>query len=154
MTSNKKRIAIGADHRGYQLKEFLKQKVTIPGTLIDWVDVGAFDDQRSDYPEFAIAVAKAMQEQKADQGLLICGTGVGMAVAANRFHGIYAALVWNKTIARMAKEDDHTNVLVLPSDFISADEALAMVHAWVTAQPKEGRYEKRIAMIDAIDGKK
>lgn len=153
MTLNKLKIAIGADHRGYQLKEYLQQHVTRPGTTIEWLDVGAYNDERSDYPEFAIAAAKAMLENKADVAILICGTGVGMAVAANRFHGVYAALVWNTEIARLAKEDDHANVLVLPSDFVASKDAVAMVHAWLTAEYKQGRYEKRIAMIDAIKTK-
>lgn len=154
MTLNKKRIVIGADHRGYQLKERLKELLSVPRLSIEWVDVGAFDEQRSDYPEFAISAAKTLRKNKADVGVLICGTGIGMAVAANRFAGIYAALVWNVATARLAKEDDHANVLVLPSDFIDAQQAVKMVEAWLMAQCKKGRYEERVAMIDAIDGKK
>jgi ribose 5-phosphate isomerase B len=84
----------------------------------------------------------------AQQGILLCGTGVGMAITANRFPGVYAGLVWNEEIARLAKEDDKVNILVLPADFVSLDQLVAMVKAWQTAQFNEGRYAKRIAMID------
>ena len=79
---------------------------------------------------------------------MLCATGVGMAIAANRFPNIYAGLAWNEEIARLSKEDDNVNVLVLPSDFVSNEQMIAMTRAWLSAQFNEGRYAKRIAMID------
>jgi len=143
-------IAIGADHRGFSMKEFLKKECIVSGYAIIWQDVGAHSDERSDYPLFAMRAVGHMKQKKADCSVLLCGTGVGMAIAANRFKGIYAALVWNIDVARQAKEDDNANVLVLPSDYIDNEKARAMVVAWLEAEFKYQRYEKRIAMIDAI----
>ena len=82
---------------------------------------------------------------------LLCGSGVGIAIAANRFPGIYAALVWNETTAHLSKEHDNANVLVLPANFISSHEAIQMLHAWLGATFLGGRYEKRLMMIEALD---
>lgn len=138
------KIVIGTDHKGFLAKEFLKQQLSD----IEWLDVGTFDEERTDYPIFAKKVAQAILDGQAQQGVLLCGTGVGMAIAANRFSGIYAGLVWNEEIARLAKEDDNVNVLVLPADFLSNEQMDAMVRAWLSAQFNEGRYAERIAMID------
>lgn len=143
-------IVIGTDHRGFAMKEWLKKNLHVSATEISWLDVGTFDDQRTDYPLYATLAAQAIQEKKADVGILLCGTGVGMAIVANRFAGIYAALVWNKEIARASKEDDNANILVLPSDFVSNEQALEMIQAWLHASFKKGRYQYRIDMIDAI----
>lgn len=142
-------IALGADHRGFALKEFLKQQ-KITQEIVTWLDCGAQNDERSDYPLFALEVAKAIQAKKASCGILLCGTGVGMAIAANRFSGIYAGVAWNQEIARKGKEDDNINVLVIPADFIQQHDVLAIVQAWLGASFKEGRYAQRLAMIDAI----
>lgn len=137
-------IAIGADHHGFRGKEYIQQHITD----VDWLDIGTFDEKRTDYPIFAKKVCTALRNGQVEQGVLLCGTGVGMAIAANRFAGIYAGLAWNKEIARLAKEDDNVNVLVIPSDFVSHDQMIAMINAWRLATFNEGRYAKRIAMID------
>jgi len=138
------KIAIGADHRGFAHKEFIKQALAD----VEWVDVGAYNDERSDYPLFARKVVQAMQDKKADCGVLLCGTGVGMAVAANRYNQMYAALVWNKEIARQSKSHDNANILVLPSDYVSPDQAVAMIRAWLETEFLAGRYAERVNMID------
>ncbi|KKT01370.1 MAG: Ribose 5-phosphate isomerase B [candidate division TM6 bacterium GW2011_GWF2_43_17] len=135
-------IALGADHRGYAHKEFLRQ---LPYSFID---CGAFSDERSDYPVFARAVCAAILEKRVDGGVLFCGSGAGMAIAANRLPGIYAAVAWNDALARMIREDDWCNVLVIPADFVSLDELGAIFQAWYEAIPKGGRYYERIQMID------
>ena len=138
------KIAIGADHRGFAHKEYIKQALAD----IEWVDVGAYNDERSDYPVFARKAVQAMQAKRVDCGILLCGTGVGMAVAANRHNKIYAALVWNKEIARQSKSHDNANVLVLPSDYVSPDQAVAMISVWLATEFLAGRYAERINMID------
>jgi ribose 5-phosphate isomerase B len=142
-------IAIGADHRGFEYKTYIKQQVG-KDTSITWIDVGAHDDARSDYPIFARAVVQAMQDKKADSGILLCGSGVGMAILANRFAHMFAGVAWNEEIARMSKEDDNTNILVLPADFITIEQSVRIVNAWLRAQFKGGRYQKRIDMINAV----
>ena len=119
-------IVIGADHRGYEHKEYIKKQLSNEKKAIEWLDVGAFDMERSDYPVFAKAVAKAMLDGKAQLGILICGSGVGMAVVANRYPKIYAALVWNEAVARVSREHDNINVLVVPSDFVSAEQSIPL----------------------------
>ncbi len=142
------KIAIGADHRGYAHKQFLLQHAMIADMPIEWIDVGAHDQERSDYPEFAKLVAEKVSAGEVDRGILICGSGIGMAVAANRFSGVYAAIVWNEQVAKISREDDYSNVLVVPSDFVNKEQSLAMVDAWLHATFRGGRYKQRIDMID------
>ncbi len=143
-------IVIGADHRGYEHKEYIKKQLSNEKKAIEWLDVGAFDMERSDYPVFAKAVAKAILDGKAQLGILICGSGVGMAVVANRYPKIYAALVWNEAVARVSREHDNINVLVIPSDFVSAEQSVAMIKAWLEAEFLGGRYQERLDMVDAF----
>jgi len=105
-------IAIGADHRGYALKSAIMRSMSD----VTWVDVGCQSKERCDYPLFAQAVAKQVQDKTVDAGILLCGSGIGMSIAANRFKNIYAALVWNVEVARLSKEHDNANVLILPAD--------------------------------------
>lgn len=148
------KIAIGTDHRGYDQKEFLKRTLYIPDTSIEWLDCGTFSKERTDYPVYAQKVCVAIQKKEADYGILLCGSGVGMSIAANRFFGIYAALVWNDTVAQLAKEDDNANVLVIPSDFMDEHMLSKSVIAWLLATFKEGRYQQRISIINSFDGVK
>jgi len=146
------KIAIGADHRGFLFKEMLKKNKHIANCAIEWIDFGASTNEPSDYPVFVAPVCKALQAQQVQKGILICGSGVGMSIAANRFAGIYAALVWNEDVARVSCQDDNANVLVLPADFISADRVVAIIAAWLCAQFKKGKYQHRLAMVDAFGG--
>ncbi len=139
-------IAIGADHRGFAYKEFIKKQFA----AITWHDVGTYSADRTDYPIFSKALCDLISQGKAQAGILICGSGVGMAIAANRYSAIYAGVAWNEAVARVAKEDDNINVLVIPSDFITQEMAVACINAWMAASFKKGRYQERISMIDAI----
>lgn len=142
------KVAIGADHRGFQMKSFLMQVKDINGKKIDWVDVGSFDSERSDYPIFAKAVAKLVQKKEVEIGVLICGSGIGVAIAANRFKGIYAGVCLNKEIAKDAKEHDNINILVLPANYISNEQATEILEAFLNAKFKEGRHAERLQMLD------
>ncbi len=141
--SEKVRIAIGADHRGFVLKEFLKQHVHY-----QWIDVGTTHVEKTDYPIFAQAVVSQITQGKADYGILLCGSGAGMVIAANRTPGIRAAVAWNVDVARAIKADDNCTILVLPADYISSEVALELVHAWMSTQFKAGYYQERLSMID------
>lgn len=146
------RIAIGADHRGFSGKEYIKQNVVvIKSDQITWLDVGTFQADRVDYPIFARQVCEAIRGGQADCGVLLCGTGIGMAIVANRFSKIYAGVAWNREIAGASKRDDNCNVLVLPSDFVLREEASEIVRTWLGATFQGGRYQQRIAMIDSLD---
>ncbi len=153
-------IAIGADHRGFAHKEYLKKMIAPVGMTITWLDVGAFNADRSDYPLFAHAACQELLAGRAHRAILICGSGEGMAIAANRFKGIYAALAWNEEVARVSREDDNTNVLALPSDFVTHEQAVAIVRAWLSAEfqgdpadaktVRDARYQERIKLLDEL----
>ena len=142
-------IALGADHRGYEIKEFLKQQLTHHHEkAIEWIDVGCFSADYCDYPVFAHAVAQKMLKDEVPQAILICGSGIGMAITVNRYAGLYAGVVWNEKIARLSKEHDNVNILVLPSDYIELTESVALVTAWLNADFLGGKYQRRLTMID------
>lgn len=148
------KIAIGSDHRGYTHKAVIQQGVTLETKRIEWIDVGCFSAERTDYPPFAYDVVQAMKTNKADMGILLCGSGVGMAIAANRFDKIYAAIVWDTQTAARAKEEDNANILSLPADYITPEQAIEMVIVWLNAEFLGNRYQKRITMIDTWGGLK
>jgi ribose 5-phosphate isomerase B len=138
------KIGIGADHRGFLLKEFIKQHMP----AIEWVDVGTDSQKRTDYPIFADKVVDLMRKHAVDYGILICASGGGMAIAANRHKNIYAVVGWNKEVACQSKQEDNANILVLASDFITHIEVVSVVKEWIAQEFKGGRYAERIAMID------
>ncbi len=141
-------IAIGADHRGYAQKKLVLEQFSNPSYSL--IDVGVDSGERTDFPLYTDKVVNAIKQKEAELGILLCGSGIGMAIAANRHHGIYAGVVWNEAIARKAKEHNNVNVLVLPSDYITDEQVLPIVYAWLDASFNGGRYAERIAMIDNI----
>lgn len=141
-------VALGTDHRGFELKEFIRKHTTIAQHAITWLDHGCHTSERCDYPPFAQAVCKSILAKKADLGIVICGSGIGVTIAANRFARIYAGVAWQPTIARLAREDDNCNVLALPADFIDQHITIEIISAWLAATFKGGRYADRLASID------
>ena len=140
------KIAIGADHRGFLLKEFLMKQSR---EFVRWIDCGAFTEENSNYPVFAHAVCNKILQGEADYGILLCGTGAGMAMAANRKPGIYAAVAWEGIIARRVRQEDFCNVLVLPADYLDEERVVDVVSEWRCAHLKNSeRYALRRAMID------
>ncbi|MBT4856463.1 RpiB/LacA/LacB family sugar-phosphate isomerase [bacterium] len=137
------KVGIGVDHRGYALKNLLMQEKSI-----EWLDFGTDSSDRTDYPLFVPPVVDALDAGEIDYGVLICGTGIGMSIVANRYKKVYAALAWNKEVAVLSKEDDNSNILILPADFITEDQAREMLSAWLQAKFKGGRYEERLALFD------
>ena len=138
------KIAIGADHRGFLHKEYIKKQMQD----IDWIDVGTHNQDRTDYPLFSDKVVNLMHKDGVEHGILLCGTGGGMAIAANRHKNIYAVVAWNAEVARRCKQEDNANVLVFPCDFISYEDAIFMTNEWIAQTFKGDRYAQRIAMID------
>ena len=142
------KIAVGADHRGYAQKQLvLEQFADSPYTLID---VGTDSDERTDFPIYTDKVVQLIKEKEVQIGILLCGSGIGMAIAANRYCDIYAGVVWNETIAQKAKEHNNVNLIVLPSDYITDKEVMPIINAWLDATFIGGRYAERLAMIDKI----
>ncbi len=138
------KIAIGADHRGFLHKEFIKKHMP----TIEWIDVGTDSDERTDYPIFSDKVVALIFTYEVTCGVLICGSGAGMAIAANRHKDMYAAVAWNCDVARQCKQEDNANILVFPSDYVSCDDAVMMIKEWLAQEFKGGRYAERLKMID------
>jgi ribose 5-phosphate isomerase B len=146
-------IFIGADHAGFELKTKLREHLAHTGHEV--VDVGAKTlDQDDDYPRYAYAMAtKILGANDDDRGILICGSGQGMSMAANRVNGVRAALAWSEDSARSARADDNANVLVLPSRFLSDEEALAAVEAYLETEFKDDpKYQRRLDELEQLYG--
>jgi ribose 5-phosphate isomerase B len=139
------KIVIGADHHGFLHKEFIKNYFA----QYEWFDVGTNDQQRTDYPLYSDAAVALLLSGQVDCGILLCGSGGGMAIAANRHTNIYAVVVWNETVAQRCALEDNANVLVIPADFVSGEQAVAMIAVWLATEFKGGRYADRLAMIDS-----
>lgn len=139
-------IPIGADHAGFALKGRLKEELAALGYSPD--DVGAMSAESSDYAGFAHAVAHRVEKGSAARGILICGTGLGMAYAANRHPGVRAAVTWSEEIAALSREHNDSNILVLPSRFLEEEDAVAILKTWLTTPFAGGRHSRRIAQIE------
>lgn len=138
-------IAIGADHAGFQLKDALVDELKSMG--FDVIDMGTNSDASVDYPDYGYAVAKAVMNGKADRGVLVCGTGVGMSIAANRHRGIRAALCTHGVMARLAREHNDANVLVLGARIIGTEVARECVRQFLSVQYAGGRHDARVAKL-------
>ncbi|HSX00956.1 MAG TPA: RpiB/LacA/LacB family sugar-phosphate isomerase [Candidatus Saccharimonas sp.] len=148
------RIFLGADHAGYELKNQLREHLQHGGH--EPVDLGAKTLQDDDdYPRYAYSVASRLlgEEDGTALGVLVCGSGQGMSMAANRVNGVRAALAWDAASARAAREDDNANVLVLPARFVDAKQAVAMVDAWLDATFKaDPKYQRRLDELEQLYG--
>jgi ribose 5-phosphate isomerase B len=146
-------IYLGADHAGFELKNQISEHLVHRGIQV--YDCGAKTlDQDDDYPRYAYYVAsKILGGADDDRGILVCGSGQGMSMAANRVNGVRAALAWDEATARSAVEDDDANVLVLPSRHLDAATALGMVDAWLDADFKlDPKYRRRLDELEELYG--
>ena len=139
------KIAIGADHAGYKLKEELKP--LIKQLNCELKDFGTYSEERADYPDFAHPVALAVESKDFDFGIVICGSGNGVNMAANKHQGIRSALCWSVEIAKLARQHNDANVLALPARFISLAEAQEMVKTFITTAFEGGRHAERVNKI-------
>lgn len=143
-------IAIGADHAGFPLKEIVIQAVKNTGHTV--LDLGAFNIKPSDYPDFALAVGRAVQEGRADRGIILCGSGVGAAIAANKLHGIRAGLCHDNYSAHQCVEHDNANILCLGPRIIGSALMTEIVTTFLHAQfTSEERHLRRLAKIAAME---
>src|SRR5579864_7620393 len=143
------KIAVGADHAGYELKNKIKEHLQQSG--IEVRDEGTNSGESVDYPDFARLVGQDVHEGRADLGILVCGSGIGMAIAANKVGGVRAANVSTEYEAQMCREHNNANVLALGARIIGADEAFRIVDKWLTTQFAGGRHERRVEKIMAIE---
>jgi ribose 5-phosphate isomerase B len=139
------KIAIGCDHAGYKLKEYLLKYLIDKNIVIK--DFGTYSEERADYPDFGHAVAIAVENKEFDLGILICGSGNGINITANKHQGIRAALCWNGELAALARQHNDANVLSLPARFITEEIALKCVDAFLTSEFEGGRHADRINKI-------
>ena len=143
-------IPIGADHAGFQLKDRLVEELRKLG--YEPLDLGTHGPESVDYPDFAHQVASRVEHHAAARGVLLCGTGLGMSYAANRHAGVRAAVAWTPEVARLAREHNDANVLVLPARFLSEDEGVEILRAWLTTDFAGGRHSRRVAKIEQEQG--
>lgn len=142
-------IAVGCDHGGYKLKEEIKKY--LDEIDVEYKDVGSFNEERTDYPIYAKEVAKSVSTGKSEKGILICRSGHGMAIVANKFKKVRAASITNEDDAKFAKADDNINIITLGADCLETDEAIRIVRTWIATEFKGGRYQERIDMIQEIE---
>jgi ribose 5-phosphate isomerase B len=143
------KLAVGSDHAGFDLKEHIKKYFSI--LQIPVVDVGTSSTASVDYPDYAERVARELLEGKAERGILVCGTGIGVSIVANKFSGLRAALAWNVEIARLSRLHNDANILCLPGRFIDSNLALDIVKAWLETPFEGGRHQSRINKISAFE---
>lgn len=140
------KIALGADHGGFQLKEQVKEHLIGKGYEI--LDLGCNSTDSVDYPEYGRAVGEAVVEKKADYGIVICGTGIGISIAANKVKGVRAALCTNTTMARLTREHNDANVLAFGARIVGDVLALEMVDIFLNTDFEGERHEKRVNKIE------
>ena len=142
-------IALGSDHGGFELKESLKE--LLKGRGVDVADCGTDNGNSVDYPDFGEKVARKVSSGEVEKGILICGTGIGMSIVANKYPGVRAALVTDPFMAQMAKEHNNANILVLGGRVLDTDSARKMVSIWLDATFEGGRHQGRLDKITALE---
>jgi len=145
------KIALGSDHAGYELKEDLR--AYLAELKIEALDLGTFSEDSADYPDVAVKVAEKVARGEVERGLLICGTGIGMSIVANRFAGVRAALCHDLYTARISREHNNANILALGGRLIGKGLAREILKVWLESEFQGGRHERRIRKIAALEGK-
>lgn len=140
------RIPIASDHAGFEMKEKLADMLRKLGYDVE--DLGTHSPASTDYPDYAHPLAEKVENGEVKRGVLLCGTGLGMAYAANRHHGVRAAVAWNPEIAKLAREHNDANVLVLPARFVSEEDGEAILKTWLDTPFEGGRHQRRVDKIE------
>lgn len=143
------KIAIGADHAGFALKE--QVKAALAGQGFEVHDFGTSGPESTDYPDYAAEVATAVKEGKAGYGILVCSTGVGMSIAANKFAGVRAALAYNDEEVALTRAHNDANVLAIGARYTGLEEALRMIGIFLNTPFEGGRHERRVKKIAALE---
>jgi ribose 5-phosphate isomerase B len=142
------RIAIGCDHAGFELKTALLKYSTLEGEPMEWTDVGTFTLERVDYPDYAVKVSREILAGKADWGVLICGTGVGICMAANRIKGIRAAVIFSDHIAELTRRHNNANVACFSGRIFTEAEAARWLGIFLKTPFDGGRHLRRVQKLD------
>lgn len=146
------KVAIGSDHRGFLLKEQIKSAFTPQN--IEFQDFGAKSRESCDYPDFAFPVAEAVAGGQAERGILICGSGNGMLIAANKVRGVRAAMALTPEMARLSRLHNDANVLSIPADYVDPQLVPKIVKVWLETQFEGGRHQRRLEKIKEYETKK
>ncbi|MBL7939764.1 MAG: ribose 5-phosphate isomerase B [Flavobacteriales bacterium] len=139
-------ILIGSDHAGLELKHHLKEHLKEAGYTV--TDKGTHVKESVDYPDYAHAVAAAVSAEAGSLGIVICGSGNGINISANKHRGIRSALAWDPEVARLAREHNDANIVALPARFITGPQAVAIVDAFLSARFEGGRHQRRVQKIE------
>lgn len=142
-------LAIGADHGGYELKEEITKYLREVG--IEYNDFGTYSKDRVDYPNIAKVVSKAVQDKNCDRGILICRSGYGMSMVANKFKGIRSAPCFCEEAAKFSRMHNDCNILALGADYVTTSEAIKIVRIWLATEFEGGRHAERLALISDIE---
>lgn len=142
------KIAIGADHGGFELKEKIVEY--LKENNIEYFDFGTYSNESCDYPIYAETVANEVAKGSFNRGILVCGSGIGMSVAANKVKGIIAALCWNIATAKSARTHNNSNILCLGERQLDMDLAMQIVKVWLNTEFEGGRHERRVSQINEI----
>jgi ribose 5-phosphate isomerase B len=145
------KMALGSDHAGFELKEDLR--AYLAELKIEALDLGTYSEDSVDYPDVAAKVAEKVAREEVERGLLICGTGIGMSIVANRFAGVRAALCHDLYTARISREHNDANILALGGRLIGKGLAREILKVWLETEFQGGRHERRIRKIAALEGK-
>lgn len=138
-------IALGADHAGFSYKEAIREHLAKQNISVE--DFGTYSEDSMDYPDVAHPLAESVQQKQHELGILVCGTGNGVAITANKHSGVRAALCWNQEIAALVRQHNDANVLCLPARFISQEEAIALVDVFLQTPFEGGRHARRVGKI-------
>ena len=145
------KIALASDHTGFAVRKKVREMRN--GLGVGYVDFGCPSEDAADYPDMAYPVARAVSKGDCDQGILICGTGVGMGIAANKVNGVRAAVCHDEFTTEMSRRHNHANVLCLGARVLSEDRMLELVRTWLETEPEGGRHERRVGKVMEIEQK-
>lgn len=143
------KIAIGSDHAGFETKEKIKHQLQEMNLEVE--DLGTNSTASVDYPDFGAAVGRRVASGAADEGIVVCGSGIGIAIAANKIHGVRAAQAWNEETARLARQHNDANVLSIGARVLPEEEIPKIVAAWFDAKFEGGRHAGRVEKISELE---
>lgn len=148
MDQEKKSIPVSGDHGGYNMKAYLVKKLEAEGYNV--IDYGTYSPDSVDYPDFIHPIAKDINDGKYELGIIICGSGNGAQMVANKYPGVRAALCWNEDITRLARQHNNANILSLPGRFLDFEYACELVKIFLQTEFEGGRHERRVSKIPLI----
>ena len=146
---SKERIPIASDHAGYELKERLRKVLEEAGYEVE--DIGTHSPSSTDYPDYAHPLAQEVSDGRAQRGVLLCGTGLGMSYVANRYPNVRAGVAWSPEVAELARKHNDANILVLPARFVSEEDGIRILRTWLDTPFEGGRHGRRVEKIERTD---